>query len=138
MTEHLNQLAKDLGATIQRGSQFSSKPVDVSGGCAKVPLKLICLGARPNHKISYFVGLHELGHIAHNDKGSWTSRGISMIFKEIRAWSWALIHATEFPDKLTLKFMCKCLLEYIEFGFSDRAYYAPLGLEFLVKLGLRK
>jgi hypothetical protein len=67
-----------------------------------------------DHDMEYFVGLHELGHLALNHRGR-ARVGLSAAFvEEASAWKWALSHSRRRPSNKVYENILSTFFEHLE------------------------
>jgi len=120
---HLEQVAAELGCVInQRKGLHGMMYVEERPPRVEIPTleshTLTGIGiASP--LISYYIGLHELGHVYHGhtqgrppyrDEVHYFTNGV--LKSEAEAWKYALDHAIIQPTKRERSFMLKCIMSY--------------------------
>lgn len=92
---HLQMLGVELGVEVLLSPNpptFSNEIFDAWAETERV----IVQGYNPKSQICYYIGLHELGHIAHghcDDREMWYE--VNKIEGEAEAWNWALDNSQE-------------------------------------------
>ncbi len=131
LQQHLEQVAEELGCVIeQRKGLHGMMYVEERPPRVEIPTleshTLTGIGiASP--LISYYIGLHELGHVYHGhtqgrppykDEVHYFTNGV--LKSEAEAWKYALDNAKIPPTERERSFMLRCIMSYYK-----SARYAP-------------
>lgn len=125
---HIRDLADELGCVIQHSPRFTGMMY-----VEEKPLRLECLPVTDLR--SYYINLHELGHVAHNhtqgrppytNKTFYFKNGV--LRSEAEAWAWAFDHAKEpLPPDVAYNLGQESLLSYYHHaylvGFTTFGYH---------------
>lgn len=80
------------------------------GGRAYKTLRQIHIRPVKSH-ITYFIALHEIGHIVHPPAGH--GSGLPRLEKEYHAWDWAVDNALIDPSEVVMNMIRRCLNSYL-------------------------
>lgn len=96
--DHVNALARDLGATIVWDA---GRGMSREGPYTEIAAKVVHLNPVGSEPREYWTALHELGHVADNPRATiWDQMFDTPVIRdaEARAWLWALDNALRPPD----------------------------------------